>query len=79
MLNAWLILLNVWWWFPYPVDAFVDAVKQVVKANEEFIPPYGTGGSLYLRPFMIGTSSVVGVSPATEYTFHIYATQLVLM
>lgn len=59
---------------PYPVDAFVDAVKQVVKANEEFIPPYGTGGSLYLRPFMIGTSSVVGVSPATEYTFHIYAT-----
>ena len=59
---------------PYPVDAFVDAVKQVVKANEEFVPPYGTGGTLYLRPFMVGTSSVVGVTPATEYTFHIYAT-----
>lgn len=59
---------------PYPVDAFVDAVKQVVKANEDFVPPYGTGGTLYLRPFMVGTSSVVGVTPATEYTFHIYAT-----
>ncbi|GBG94385.1 branched-chain amino acid aminotransferase [Ligilactobacillus salitolerans] len=59
---------------PYPVDAFVDSVKQVVKANEDFVPPYESGGSLYVRPFMVGTSSVVGVQPAVEYTYHVYAT-----
>ena len=40
---------------PVPEDMFVDAVKRVVKANEEFVPPYGTGGSLYVRPLLIGT------------------------
>ncbi len=58
----------------YPEDKFVDAVKQVVKANEDFVPPYGSGGTLYIRPFMIGTTPVVGVTPADEYEFHIYAT-----
>ena len=59
---------------PYPEDKFVEAGKQVVLANEEFVPPYGTGGSLYIRPFLIGTQPIVGVAPADTYTFHIYAT-----
>lgn len=58
----------------YPIDAFIDSVKQIVKANEEFVPPYESGATLYIRPFMIGTSTVVGVQPATEYTYHVYAT-----
>ncbi|SFV39703.1 branched-chain amino acid aminotransferase [Ligilactobacillus acidipiscis] len=58
----------------YPVDAFVDSIKQIVKANEDFIPPYESGGTLYIRPFMIGTTTVVGVQPATEFTYHVYAT-----
>lgn len=59
---------------PYPADKFVEAVKEVVRANEEFVPPYGTGGSLYLRPFMVGTDSIVGVAPSSEFQFRIYAT-----
>ena len=58
----------------YPEDKYVAAVKEVVKANQEFVPPYGSGGSLYIRPFMIGTEPVVGVAPSSTYTFHIYAT-----
>ena len=54
---------------PVPEDMFVDAVKRVVKANEEFVPPYGTGGSLYVRPLLIGTGPQIGVAPASEYTF----------
>lgn len=59
---------------PFPADKFVEAVKQVVAANAAFVPPYGTGASLYLRPFMIGTNSVIGVKPATEYEFRIFCT-----
>ena len=59
---------------PFPKDRFVEAVKQVVAANKEFVPPYGTGASLYLRPFMIGTNSVIGVKPAEEYEFRILTT-----
>lgn len=58
----------------YPKDKFIEAVKAVVKANQEFVPPYGSGGSLYIRPFTVGTQPVVGVSPSETYTFHIYAT-----
>lgn len=58
----------------FPVDRFVDAVKRVVKLNERFIPPYGSGSSLYIRPFLIGTSAQVGVSPAKEYLFTIFVT-----
>ncbi|MCI1634223.1 MAG: branched-chain amino acid aminotransferase [Liquorilactobacillus nagelii] len=58
----------------YPIDDFVAAVKEVVKANQEFIPPYGTGGSLYLRPFMIGTEPMVGVKPSKTYVFRVFAT-----
>ena len=55
-------------------DKFISAVKAVVKANEAFVPPYGTGASLYLRPYMFGTTPVVGVKPASEFEFRIFAT-----
>ena len=58
----------------YPVDKFLAAVKAVVKANEDFVPPYGTGGTLYLRPYMIGTQPLVGVTPSEHFVFRIYAT-----
>ena len=58
----------------FPKDRFVDAVKQVVKANESYVPPFGSGASLYLRPYMFGTNPVIGVKPATEYQFRIFAT-----
>ena len=52
-----------------PVDMFVNACKAVVKANEEYVPPYGTGGTLYLRPLLIGVGDIIGVHPAEEYNF----------
>lgn len=57
-----------------PTETFVDAVKMVVKANERFIPPYGTGASLYIRPLLIGTSAQVGVHPSDEYMFVVFVT-----
>ena len=57
-----------------PEGRFVEAVKQVVKANEAFVPPYGSGATLYLRPFMFGINPVIGVKPAEEYQFRIFAT-----
>ena len=58
----------------YPEDKFVEAVVKVVKANSEYVPPYGTGASLYLRPYMFASSNVIGVKPAQEYQFRIFAT-----
>jgi branched-chain amino acid aminotransferase len=55
-----------------PVDKFVDACMQVVKANADFVPPYGTGASLYIRPFMFGTGHTIGVRPAPEYIFCVF-------
>ena len=55
-----------------PVDQFIDACRQVVKANEAYLPPYGTGATLYLRPFMIGVGDNIGVSPAPEYIFCVF-------
>jgi branched-chain amino acid aminotransferase len=55
-------------------DRFIDAVTQVVKANEGFVPPYGSGATLYIRPFMFGINEVIGVKPATEYQFRIFCT-----
>lgn len=55
-----------------PEEKFIEAVKTVVKANEEFIPPYGTGGSLYIRPMQIGIGPNLGVRPATEYLLAIF-------
>lgn len=57
----------------FPEDRFVDAVEQVVKANLKFVPPYGTGATLYLRPFMFGSAPVMGVKPSAEYQFRIFA------
>ena len=54
---------------PVPEEMFIDALDKVVAANEEYVPPYGTGGSLYLRPLLIGTGPQIGVAPAKEYTF----------
>ena len=59
---------------PFPKDKFVEAVKTVVKANEAYVPPYGSGATLYLRPYMFGTNPVIGVKPADEYQFRIFAT-----
>ena len=58
----------------YPKDKFVDAVKKVVKANEAFVPPYGSGATLYLRPYMFGSDPIIGVKPANEYQFRILCT-----
>lgn len=58
----------------FPEDRFIEAVREVVLANEDFVPPYGTGASLYLRPYMFGSNPVIGVKPAEEYQFRIFAT-----
>ena len=58
----------------FPKDKFVEAVAQVVKANKDFVPPYGSGGTLYLRPYMFGSSPVIGVKPAQEFQLRIFAT-----
>lgn len=59
---------------PIPEELFCEMVKKVVKLNERFVPPYGSGASLYIRPFEIGMSARVGVSPADEYLFMILVT-----
>lgn len=56
-----------------PTDMFVEACKAVVRANEEYVPPYGIGGTLYLRPLLIGVGDIIGVKPAEEYIFTIFA------
>ena len=58
----------------FPEERFVDAVIKTVRANKEFVPPYGSGATLYLRPYMMGTNPVIGVKPATEFQFRIFAT-----
>ena len=57
-----------------PVELFTEMVKKVVKLNERFVPPYGSGASLYIRPLEIGTSAQVGVKPSAEYLFLILVT-----
>ncbi len=58
----------------YPEDKFVEAVEAVVAANADFVPPYGSGATMYLRPYLFGTNPVIGVKPATEYQLRIFAT-----
>lgn len=58
----------------FPKDRFVDAVVKTVEANEAYVPPYGSGATLYIRPYMFGSSSVIGVKPAEEYQFRIFCT-----
>lgn len=59
---------------PLPEDKFMEMVEKVVRLNEDFIPPYGSGSSLYIRPIEVGMSAQVGVKPATEYLFIIFVT-----
>lgn len=59
---------------PIPVELFCDMVKRVVKLNERFVPPYGSGASLYIRPLEIGISAQVGVKPSSEYLFLVLVT-----
>lgn len=58
----------------YPKDKFIEAVKKTVKANEAFVPPYGSGATLYVRPYMFGSDAVIGVKPANEYQFRVFTT-----
>lgn len=58
----------------FPEDKWVEAVVSVVKANASYVPPFGSGATLYLRPYMFGSNPVIGVKPADEYQFRIFAT-----
>lgn len=58
----------------FPEDKFVDAVVQTVLANEAYVPPYGSGATLYIRPFLFGIGPVIGVAPAEEYQFRVFCT-----
>lgn len=59
---------------PPPAELFIDAVDRVVAANRRFVPPYGSGASLYIRPLTIGISAQVGVRPASDYLFLVFVT-----
>ena len=57
-----------------PKERFLEAIDEVVAANNEYVPPYGSGATLYIRPYMFGSSSVIGVKPAEEYQFRVFTT-----
>ena len=59
---------------PFPEDRFVQAIVDIVKANIDYVPPYGSGATLYIRPYMFGSNPVIGVKPADEYQFRILTT-----
>ena len=58
----------------FPEDRFIEAVAQTVKANAAYVPPYGSGATLYIRPYMFGSNPVIGVKPADEYQFRVFTT-----
>ena len=58
----------------FPKERFIDAIDQVVKANYAWVPPFGSGATLYLRPYMFGINPVIGVKPAEDYQFRVFAT-----
>lgn len=58
----------------YPKDEFVKAVLKTIRANEAYVPPYGSGATLYVRPYMFGSNPVIGVKPADEYQFRVFTT-----
>lgn len=58
----------------FPKERFVDAVVKTIQANEAYVPPYGSGATLYVRPYMFGSSPVIGVKPADEYQFRVFTT-----
>ena len=58
----------------FPEDKFVEAIAETVRANEDWVPPYGSGATLYIRPYMFGSNPVIGVKPADEYQFRMFCT-----
>ena len=58
----------------FPKERFVEAVIETVRANEAYVPPYGSGATLYIRPYMFGINPVIGVKPADDYQFRIFTT-----
>lgn len=58
----------------FPKDRFVDAIVKLVEANADYVPPYGSGATLYIRPYMFGSNAVIGVKPADEYQFRAFCT-----
>lgn len=58
----------------FPEERFVEAVVETVKANAAYVPPYGSGATLYIRPYMFGSNAVIGVKPADEYQFRVFTT-----
>ena len=58
----------------FPEERFVKAVVETVRANAAWVPPYGSGASLYVRPFMFGSDAIIGVKPANEYQFRVFTT-----
>lgn len=59
---------------PLPVEQFVDSIHKVVEANAAWVPPFGTGATLYIRPYMFGISPVIGVKPADDYQYRVFTT-----
>ena len=58
----------------FPKERFIEAVTETVKANAAYVPPFGSGASLYIRPYMFGSNAVIGVKPADEYQFRVFTT-----
>lgn len=58
----------------FPKERFLEAVRRVVRANRHWVPPYGSGATLYLRPYMFGSNEVIGVKPANDYQFRLFCT-----
>lgn len=58
----------------FPEDRFIDAIAKVVEANIDYVPPYGSGATLYIRPYMFGSDAIIGVKPANEYQFRVFTT-----
>ena len=58
----------------FPKEKFVDAVVRTIKANAAYVPPYGSGATLYVRPYMFGSGPVIGVAPSKEYQFRVFTT-----
>lgn len=59
---------------PFPAERFLEALDEVVKANAAWVPPYGSGATLYIRPYMFASSPVIGVKPADGYQFRMFVT-----
>ncbi|PWW34371.1 MULTISPECIES: branched-chain amino acid aminotransferase [Paenibacillus] len=59
---------------PFPKDRFIDAIVETVKANASYVPPYGSGATLYIRPSLFGSGPVIGIKPSEEYQFRVFTT-----